>query len=475
MTTTTPSSSRAPSAAPPALGPLGLLTILLGAALPLVDFFVVNVALPSIGHELGAGEALLESVVAGYGLAYAVLLVPGGRLGDLFGRRRLFLAGLSAFGATSLLCGVAPTGWALVAARVAQGAAAALMLPQVLATLHSSTTGARRAKALGLYGATNGLAFAGGQILGGLLVAADVAGLGWRAAFLVNVPVVLLALPLALRTVPETRASAPAPLDVRGAVLLAVGLTALLAPLTQGRAAGWPPWTWCALAAVPWVAVVFWRAERRTELRGGAPLVPPSLLRLAPLRRGLVLVLPLSGGFGGFMLVVAVALQQGLALGPVASGAALAPMALAFFAASLAGPRLVSRWGTRVIPAGAVVQAAGLGMLAWTAARSWPDVTPWTLAPGMAVAGLGQGLQLPVLFRVVLAEVPAERAGVGGGVMVTAQQSALALGVATLGSLFLTLSTTASVGTALATTLLVQLALALLTGLYALRLPRTAV
>ncbi|MFD6250106.1 MFS transporter [Streptomyces roseolus] len=478
MTTTTHRSptrpsSPAPGAPAPVLGPLGLFTVLLGAALPLVDFFIVNVALPSIGGDLGADESLLELVVAGYGLAYAVLLVLGGRLGDLFGRRRLFLAGLVAFGATSLLCGLAPSAWALVAARVAQGATAALLLPQVLATLHSSTAGARRARAIGLYGATTGLAFVTGQILGGLLVAADLAGLGWRAVFLVNVPAVLLVLPLALRTVPETRAAAPAPLDVRGTVLLALALVSLLAPLTEGRAAGWPLWTWGALAAFPLLAAAFWRTERRAERRGGTPLVPPSLLRLTPLRRGLVLVLPLSGGFGGFILVVAIALQQGLELGPVASGAALAPMALAFFAASLAGPRLVARRGTRVVPAGALLQAAGLGLMAWTAWSSWPDVTPWTLAPGMAVAGLGQGLQLPVLFRVVLAEVPADRAGVGSGVMVTTQQAALALGVATLGSLFLTLAATVPMGTALAATLLVQLVLALLTALYALRLPRT--
>ncbi|MGY3336226.1 MFS family permease [Streptomyces filamentosus] len=468
-TTIRPPSRTAPA---PSLGAPGLFTLLLGAALPLVDFFVVNVALPSVGRDLGAGESLLELVVAGYGLAYAVLLVLGGRLGDLFGRRRLFLAGLVAFGATSLLCGTAPGAWSLVGARVAQGAAAALLLPQVLATLHSSTTGARRARALSLYGATTGLAFVSGQVLGGLLVAADVAGLGWRAAFLVNVPVVLLVLPLALRTVPETRAAAPAPLDVRGTVLLALALVSLLLPLTEGRAAHWPLWTWAALAAFPVLAAAFWRTERRTERRGGTPLVPPSLLRLVPLRRGLALVLPLSGGFGGFILVVAVALQQGLELGPVASGAALAPMALAFFAASLAGPRLVARWGTRVVPAGALLQAAGLALLLWPVLDSWPDLSPWTLAPGMTVAGLGQGLQLPVLFRVVLAEVPPDRAGVGSGVLVTTQQAALALGVATLGSLFLSLAASGPLDEALATTLLVQLALTLLTALAALRLPR---
>ncbi|WP_436843204.1 MFS transporter [Streptomyces narbonensis] len=473
--TSTSTRAGAPGAAPaPAsLGPLGLFTVLLGAALPLIDFFIVNVALPSIGRDLAAGPSLLELIVAGYGLSYAVLLVLGGRLGDLFGRRRLFLAGMTAFGLTSLACGLAPEAWTLVAARVAQGAAAALMLPQVLATIHASTTGPRRAKALSLYGATAGLSMVAGQILGGVLVAADLAGSGWRSVFLVNVPVAVAGLLLALRTVPETRSDRPAPVDVRGTLLLAVALLTLLAPLTEGRTAGWPLWTWVSLAVFPFAAAAFWRVERRAEARGDTPLVPPSLLGLVPLRRGLLLVLPLSGGFGGFMFVIAVALQQGLGLGAVASGLALVPMAVAFFGASLAGPRLVRRWGTRVVPAGALLQALGLGLLALTAWRSWPDLSVGSLLPGMALAGLGQGLQLPVLFRVVLSEVPAERAGVGSGVLVTAQQTALTLGVATLGTLFLSLSAAGpDSGTALTVTLLLQLAMALVTAVLALRLPK---
>ncbi|WP_406335742.1 MFS transporter [Streptomyces zaomyceticus] len=459
----------------PALGSLGLFTVLLGAALPLIDFFIVNVALPSIDHDLAAGPALLELVVAGYGLSYAVLLVLGGRLGDLFGRRRLFLAGMVAFGLTSLACGLAPDAWTLVGARVAQGAAAALMLPQVLATIHSSTEGVRRAKALSLYGATAGLSMVTGQILGGVLVAADLAGSGWRAVFLVNVPVAVAGLALALRTVPETRSDRPAPVDVAGTLLLAVSLLTLLAPLTEGRAAGRPLWTWVSLAVFPFAAAAFWWVERRTERRGRAPLVPPSLFDLVPLRRGLLLVLPLSGGFGGFMFVIAVALQQGLGLGAIASGLALVPMAVAFFGASLAGPRLVRRWGTRVVVVGALLQALGLGLIALTSWRSWPDLSVAGLLPGMAIAGVGQGLQLPVLFRVVLSEVPAERAGVGGGVMVTTQQTALTLGVATLGTLYLGLteSAPAASGTPLTVTVLLQMAMALLTALLAVRLPRT--
>ncbi|MCX4980786.1 MFS transporter [Streptomyces sp. NBC_00572] len=458
-----------------ALGALGLFTVLLGAALPLIDFFIVNVALPSIDHDLAAGPALLELIVAGYGLSYAVLLVLGGRLGDLFGRRRLFLAGMAAFGLTSLACGLAPDAWTLVGARVAQGAAAALMLPQVLATIHSSTEGARRAKALSLYGATAGLSMVTGQILGGVLVAADLAGSGWRAVFLVNVPVAVVGLVLAVRTVPETRSDRPAPVDVAGTLLLALALITLLAPLTEGRAAGWPLWTWVSLAVSPFAAAAFWWVERRADRRGRTPLVPPSLLDLVSLRRGLLLVLPLSAGFGGFMFVIAVALQQGLGLGAVASGLALVPMAVAFFGTSLAGPRLVRRWGTRVVVAGALLQALGLGLIALTAWRSWPDMSVLSLLPGMAIAGIGQGLQLPVLFRVVLSEVPAERAGVGSGVMVTTQQTALTLGVATLGTLYLSLTAAAPAdsGTPLTVTVLLQLAMALLTALLALRLPRT--
>lgn len=460
------------TAAPPALGGLGLFTVLLAAALPLVDFFIVNVALPTIGADLAAGEAVLELVVAGYGVAYAVLLVLGGRLGDLFGRRRLFLGGMAAFGLTSLACGLAPDAWSLVAARVAQGASAAAMLPQVLATIQATTRGARRAKAMSLYGATAGLSMVAGQILGGVLVAADVAGTGWRSVFLVNVPVVVAGLVLAVRVMPETRSQRPEPVDGLGTVLLAVSLLTLLAPLTEGRAAGWPLWTWLSLAAFPFAVGAFWAVERRADRAGRTPLVPPSLLALASLRRGLVLMVPFSIGFSGFMFVIALALQRGARLGPVPAGLALAPMAVAFLFVSLAGPRLVARYGSRVVAAGSVVQGVGVLLIVLAAWRDWPHLDVGSLLPGAAVAGAGQALQLPNVLRIVMSEVPPARAGVGSGVMVTTQQSALALGVATLGTLFLTLVPHLGMRDALVTTLLVQLAGIALTGLLSLRLPR---
>ncbi|NUP37057.1 MAG: MFS transporter [Streptomyces sp.] len=454
------------------LNALGLFTVLLGAALPLIDFFIVNVALPAMDRDLNAGPALLELVVAGYGVAYAVLLVLGGRLGDTFGRRRLFLVGMAAFALTSLTCGLAPNAWSLVAGRVAQGASAALLLPQVLATIHATTSGPRRARAVSLYGATAGLAMVAGQILGGVLVAADLAGTGWRAVFLVNVPVALAGLALAARAIPETRSDRPAPVDVPGTALLALALIALLLPLTEGRAAGWPLWTWLLLAAFPVAAVAFYAIERRLETSGRTPLLPPSLFALPGLRRGLLMLLPFSAGFGGFMFVIAVALQQGLRYGPVEAGLALTPMATTFFIASLMGPRLVSRYGNRVVTTGSVIQAVGIALLILTVHQSWTDLTLADLLPGIAIAGFGQGLQLPILIRGILAEVPAERAGVGSGVMVTTQQSALALGVATLGTLFLTLTPSMGMGEAMVRTLALQLAGVVVTGLLSLRLPR---
>ena len=470
--TPVPSPSSAPT---PALSTLGLLTVLLGAALPMVDFFIVNVALPTIDRDLNAGSAVLEMVVSGYGVAYAVLLVLGGRLGDMFGRRTLFLWGLAAFAVTSLACGVAPNAWTLVGARVAQGAASALLLPQALATIQSATSGSSRGKALSYYGATAGVASVVGQVLGGVLISANLAGSGWRAIFLVNVPVAAVALVLALRSVPETRSPHPARIDRAGTVLLALTLVSLLLPLTEGRAAGWPLWSWVLLALSPVAAAAFVAVEIRGERSGGNPLLPPSLVRLHSVRSGLLLILPFCIGFGGFMFVLAVAMQDGLRFGALAAGAALAPLCATFFVASLLGPRAVARWGRTTVTVGSLIQAVGLLVLAATFFWGWPHLGVWALAPGMAVTGFGQGFVMPVVLRIVLSEVPAAQAGVGSGAMATTQQSALALGVATLGTLFLSLSTSVGMRDALVWTLLAQLAAVAVSAALSRKLPRTLV
>ncbi|MEU5898240.1 MFS transporter [Streptomyces venezuelae] len=468
--TLTPSSLAAPTRSPSPLTALGLLTLLLGASLSSIDFFIVNVALPGIERDLHASPATLEMVVAGYAVAYAVLLVLGGRLGDTYGRRKLFLWGVAAFGVTSLACGLAPGAWWLVGGRVAQGAASALMLPQVLGTLHATTRGERRARAVALYGAVSGIAGLVGQVLGGALVAADLGGTGWRAAFLVNVPVAGAALLAGVRAVPDSRAERPARSDALGTVLFAAALTALLLPLTEGRTAGWPLWSVLLLIAAPLLGRAFGAVEGRAERAGGSPLLPPSLLRDPAVRRSLVLGLPVFVGFSGFMFCFAITLQQALGHGALEAGLTVIPMGLTQAVASMLVPRLVRRWGTRAMTGAALVHVAGLVVLALTVLRSASGPLPF--APGLLLCGLGQGVELALYYRIALSAVPAARAGAGSGLTATVQQACLALGVATVGSLFLALVPEMGAREAFVCALGVQVAgLVGLAGL-SLRLPR---
>lgn len=456
------------------LSDAGLGVVLVGALLAILDFFIVNVAIPTIGRDLHASGPTLELVVAGYGIAYATLLVVGGRLGDAVGRRRLFLTGMSLFTLTSLACGLAPTAGALVASRAAQGASAAMMVPQVLATIQATTTGGRRARALGMFGATAGIAAAAGQLLGGTLVSADILGTGWRPIFLVNVPVGIVGVVLARRVVPDSRSANPAGVDTPGTVLLGAALLSFLIPITEGRSLGWPVWAWVLLGLSPVIGVAFLLVERRGELAGRIPIVPPSLARLRSMRRGLLLAMPFFAGFGGFMFVYTVALQTGLHLSPFETGLALAPLAIAFLVASLCTARLLARFGRRVITVGAVGQGLGLVGLILTAMTAWPHLTPAVLVVAMTVTGAGQGLVMTPLFGVILSEVPPDRAGVGSGVMATGQQASLAVGVGTLGTLFLSLGHAGTLGLrgAFVVVLLVNTTIAAFVAVLSRRLPR---
>ncbi|MGB8649893.1 MAG: MFS transporter [Mycobacteriales bacterium] len=418
---------------------LGLVVLLSGVFLAMTDFFVVNVALAGIGHDLSASTSSLELVVAGYAVAYALGLVIGGRLGDAFGRRRLFVLGMAAFTATSALCGLAPSAGLLVAARVLQGLSAAAMVPQVLATLQATTAGAERARALSAFGATGGLAAVFGQLGGGLIVSADLGGTGWRPVFLLNVPVGVAAIALALRALPDTRSDRPAAPDLVGTALLGTTVLALLVPLVEGRSQGWPLWGWVSLAASVPLGWALLRAEARLESTGRVPLLPPSLLRLPGIRRGLAIALPFFTGFGGFMFVYAELTQVELGWSPLKAGAALTPMAVTFLAVSLSTARLVARWGRSVITAGGVLQGVGLLVLATTVAADGATLSPAALVPGMLLVGTGQAMVMSPLIGVVLADVPPHAAGAGAGLFSTLQQSALALGVAVYGTVFLEL------------------------------------
>jgi EmrB/QacA subfamily drug resistance transporter len=424
----------------PALPTAGLITVLLGVLLPMIDFFIVNVALPTMHHDLHASTGVLELVVSGYSTAYAVLLVLGGRLGDAQGRRRLFLIGIAAFTFASLLCGLAPTATALVIARVLQGGSAALMVPQTLSTIQATGNLESRSRALGWFGATGGLAAVVGQLLGGALVSANIGGSGWRAIFFVNIPVGLIGLVFAARFVPETKAAHHHRIDVAGTILLALTLVAVLIPLTEGRALGWPLWSVVTLALAPVMAAAFVAAELGLERRGGSPLVPPSVLEHSSMRWGLSLGIPFFATFGAFMFVYTLVMQGTLGFSPIRAGVALSPLAVAFLATSLATTRLVTRYGRSVITSGATIQLAGLLMVIAALEAWWPHISVLDLAPGLVVMGAGQGLIMSPLIRVVLSEVPVESAGAGSGVLTTTQQTALALGVAGIGSAYISLS-----------------------------------
>jgi MFS family permease len=452
------------------LHPFGVLVLLAGAFLPIADFFIVNVALPTIDRTLHASGPTLELIVAGYGVAYASVLVLGGRLGDRYGRHRLFLTGLDAFIVASLVCRLAPSIWVLIAARILQGASAAMLVPQVLATCHATLEGERKARALALYGATSGIAAVVGQLAGGILVHADIAGASWRPIFLINIPLGLLVAALARHVVPATRSEHPVGIDLAGTLLFGGTLVALLVPLTEGQKLGWPAWTWVLLALAAVLAAVTVRVERSIERQGGVPLLPPSLLRLPSMSRGLAMLLPFSLGFGAFMFVFALTTQDGLHYDALKGGLAILPMAVLFLFGSALSPKLIGRYGRAAMAGGGAVQAIGLALIIAVILGDWPHVTLLELAGPLALIGAGQSMLFTGLFRITLADVPAHHAGIGGGTLITLQQSGLALGVATLGTLYLALEPH-GVAHAFATAVGVQLAIVVLLVLATRGLP----
>jgi len=307
--------------------------------------------------------------------------------------------------------------------------------------------------------------------VGGLLVSADIAGSSWRPIFLVNVPIGLVVLFVAARIVPATRAPNPVGVDLPGTVLFATTLVTLLVPLTEGHALGWPWWTWPLLAAAALLAIATYRVERDAEQRGEVPLLPPSLLRLPSMSRGLVMMFSFSLGFGAFMFVFALTVQEGLHEDALHGGLAILPMALAFFAGSLLAPRLISRFGRAAMSAGAVTMVVGLASLVAVLVRDWPHVSLWSMAASLALAGAGQSMLFAGLFRSVLADVPIHLGGVGSGALITIQQSGLALGVATLGTLYLALAPHGAAD-AFAAVVSVQMVLVALLAIGVAALPR---
>lgn len=414
-----------------------ILAVLLAAPfLAVLDSFIVLIAAPSIQDQLHASNAGVQLVVAGYVVAYASLLITGGRLGDVHGRRRCLVAGMVLFSLSSLLAAAAPDQAVLVVARLVQGAAAALMYPQSLALIRVHFSGPRLASAMAAFGVALGMAAVSAQLAGGLLVQADVLGLGWRTIFLVNLPIGVAASALALLLVPESRAGGAARIDLGGVALVTVGLFALVSPLIVGRELGWPQWTWPLLAGAVLIGVLFVAHERRLTERGRWPLVPLDLFQVRGFAIGLVMTLAFYGGQISFFLLLSLYLQHGLRLPPLTTGLVFTPVALGFFAASVWSPPLVRRLRRHVLTLGALGLAAATSALSVLALDGGQRPVIVAMLPVLFGCGIGFGLVIPTLLGVVLQVVPTSCVGGASGVLVTAQQVAGAVGVALSGVLF---------------------------------------
>ncbi|MEI7409030.1 MFS transporter [Pectobacterium aroidearum] len=420
---------------------LGLSVLLIAGFVTIFDLFVVNVAIPSMQVDLGASFAQIGFIVAGYELAFGVLLITGGRLGDVFGRRRLFVVGMAGFTLASALCGLAPSAGFLIGARILQGLAAALLFPQVYASIRVNFDGDDSRRAFGLLGMTLGLAAIAGQILGGWLVHANLFGLGWRSIFLINVPIGLLAI-AAARFIPESRTPQRPSLDWMGVALVSVGLTLLLVPLIEGPGQEWPEWSLWMLATATLLLAMFYRQQEHRQRAGHLPLVDMRLLVQRRFLLGVLLVLLVYSTSSSFFLCFALLVQTGLGLDPFLAGSIFAPCSVGFVLASLAAPRLVARWGTVAIVVGALVYAVSIGLLIIQVQLVGADLVAVRLIPVLVVVGAGQGFIMTPLLNLVLGFVDEAQAGMASGVISTVQQVGAALGVAVVGILF---------GTALAT------------------------
>lgn len=415
---------------------LVLTVVLAGACMAILDVAIVNVAIPSIRTDLHAGFGAVELVISGYTLTYACLLVTGGRLGDLYGRKRLFVIGIAGFAAASALCGAAPSISVLIAARAIQGIAGALMYPQVLAVIQVTFSGQERTRALGIFGAILGLAAIAGQIIGGLLLAANVLGLTWRPVFLVNVPIGVIAAIAAVKLLPGDHPDGSVRLDLGGVGLVTVALLLLAIPLLAGRDAGWPPWMIaCLIAAVP-AGAVFLRYERGLAARGGNPLVRLELFGNRSFAGGVPIALCFLFSYAGFLLILAIYLQSGLGFSPLRAGLTYTPAAAGFFITSLAAPKLVPVLGRHVLSLGYVTAALGLLGTAATAAAAGAHLNGLQLAPTLLIAGLGQGLGMSPLVGTIISGVPPRDAGAASGVVTTVLQVGNVLGVALTGLVF---------------------------------------
>nr|WP_236580209.1 MFS transporter [Streptomyces sp. HM190] len=407
------------------------------AFMDLVDVTIVNIAIPSIQRGEAATVSQIQWITAGYALAFAAGLVTGGRLGDIHGRRRIFLLGIGGFTVASALCGLAANPEMLVAARIAQGATAALMVPQVLSIVHATFPAHERGKVFGLFGAIVGLGAVSGPLLGALLIEWNPLGLEWRAIFLINLPVGVAGLLLGRRFIAESKAPHALKLDLVGVALVTGGLLMLLYPLTRGHELDWPLWGHALMAGSLVVFAALVAYERRKTARDGSPLIELSLFRVKSFAAGIAVQTVFGVALGVFFLVWTLYLQTGLGWSVLKAGLTGVPFSVSVsIAAGMSVQKLVPRFGRKVLQAGALLMATGVLLYLWESERYGLAITPWQMALPLVVMGAGMGLIVAPLTDAILSGVPREHAGSASGLISTVQQMGNALGLGLVAVVF---------------------------------------
>jgi EmrB/QacA subfamily drug resistance transporter len=417
--------------------PWPVLVIILSAVfMQLLDTTITMVAVPSIQTSLKASYGEVQLVVALYMLAFACVLVTGGRLGDTYGRKKMFLWGMVGFTVASAVCGAAPNIVILIAARVVQGMSSGLMFPQVLGIIQVIFSKAQRTKAITFYGATIGLATILGPVTGGALIGLNLGGSGWRSIFYVNVPIGVAALALGLAMIPESRAERASRIDVTGALLLGAGLFLLVLPMVIGRDNGWPAWSFACMAISPFVLGAFIAYERGRTRRDAGPLIDTSLFRQRPFTVGLLARLVFFTGIPSFFMILLITLQGGLGYSPVKAGAVTLGFALALAIGSARSAAAARRLGSRILVVGCLLMLIGESSVIAVMYWSGTSLAGWQLLLPLFVAGIGGGFFLAPVTNVVLAGIPAQDAGAASGALATAQQVGAAIGIAAVGVIF---------------------------------------
>jgi EmrB/QacA subfamily drug resistance transporter len=417
---------------------IALWVILLAFFMDLLDTTIVNVGIPSIQKDLGTSYSSIQWIIAGYALAFALFLITGGRLGDIYGYKKLFLIGIAGFTIASALCGFAPSTEVLIAARIFQGLMAALMVPQILSTIQVMyTTTEERQGISAFYGALAGVATVAGPIVGALLITGNLWGLEWRTIFLVNIPVGVAAFILGIVYLPNARSPHPLRVDFIGVIIILVAMLMLMYPLIQGRELDWPSWALISMGASILVFVLFGWSQVQKDKRDGSPLVVPHLFK----SRSFVAGVALNGAFfaviAGFFLTFTLFLQIGLGYSILKAGLTGIPFSIGVsLAAGLSGPVFVPKFGRNIISAGPVVMGLGFLIFVWTINHFGADVTPYEMIPSLLLAGLGMGFVVASVYPFILAEVPLKDAGSASGVINAVGQIGGAMGVAIIGVIF---------------------------------------